>query len=379
MHAVLDQLGKTSLPHHQALEVFSAKALAARDYLTAFKLADRRCRIEPPPLAHCYVLRADASFNLGDTIAARSDLVDALRIVPDNLAALRRLFAWGTSAERETAAMSLITREPDLRLLRAAVALLFENGRRRHASLSVFDQVIRGWVAWEAGEQIELRIASSDHLLTSPLTADPFHALATEEIKATSFTLARPKSSSPQTVSLSIDGDTFMSRRIAPNLAMTNAPRPEPARAPASDTTLPAVIVPVYDDFAATKACLDSLLADPGCGNDFRVAIIDDASPDQAIAEHLQKLSDLPFVELLVNDVNLGFVGSINRALASIPLGDVLLLNADTLVPPALSAGCAESHTAPRISAPWCRSPTTAASPTFPFHIMPIRSAAMTM
>src|SRR3979411_1159829 len=180
MHAVLDELGKTSLPHHQALEVFSAKALAARDYLTAFKLADRRCRIEPAPLAHCYVLRADASFNLGDAIAARADLVDALRIVPDDLAALRRLFGWGSSAERETAAMSLITADTDLRLLRAAVEFLFENGRRPLVSLSVFDQVIRGWVAWGAREEVVLRIASSDHLLTSLLTADPFHALATK-------------------------------------------------------------------------------------------------------------------------------------------------------------------------------------------------------
>ena len=334
MHAVLDELGKTSLPHHQALEVFSAKALAARDYLTAFKLADRRCRIEPPPLAHCYVLRADASFNLGDAIAARADLVDALRIVPDDLAALRRLFGWGSPTERETAAMSLITTETDLRLLRAAVEFLFENGRRRLVSLSVFDRVIRGWVAWGAREEVVLRIASSDHLLTSPLAADPFHALATKEIKAASFTLARPASSSPQTVSLSIDGHTFMSRRIAPNLAMTDGPPSQPALAIPSDTTLPTVIVPVYDDFAATKACLDSLLANTGCGVNFRVVIVDDASPNQAITEHLQTLSRLPFVELLVNDVNLGFVGSINRALASIPIGDVLLLNADTLVPP---------------------------------------------
>jgi O-antigen biosynthesis protein len=334
MHAVLDELGRTSLPPHQALEVLSAKALAERDYLTAFKLADRRCRIEPPSLAHCYVLRADASHHLGNCAAARADLLDALRIAPNDLAALRRLFVWGSFEQRQSAAMSLISAETDVRRLRDAVKLLFANGRRRHANLLIFDRYVRGWVAWDAGEEIELSIASSDHRLTSPLAADPFHALATEEIKATSFELARPSSASPQTVSLGIDGRCFYSRRIAPNLVAADAPPSRPAVASRGYNALPTVIIPVYDDVDATKACLDSLLADPGCGRDFRILMVDDASPDHAITEHLQTICHLPFFELIVNDVNLGFVGSINRALASIQDSDVLLLNADTLVPP---------------------------------------------
>src|SRR5262249_15801465 len=64
------------------------------------------------------------------------------------------------------------------------------------------------------------------------------------------------------------------------------------------------------------------------------IVLIDDMSPDEAIARHLQMLSRLPFVDVVVNDVNLGFVGSINRALEFVPHGDVLLLNADTIVPP---------------------------------------------
>jgi GT2 family glycosyltransferase len=334
MHAVLDELGKTPLPHHQALEVLSAKALAARDYLTAFKLADRRCRIDPAPLAHCYVLRADASFNLGDADAARTDLNDALRIAPEDLAALRRLFAWGSPEERRSAAMSLIKSETDIRSLRAAVELLFEAGQRRHASVSVFDRLIKGWVVWHAGEQVEFSIVSNDQLITSAFAADPFHALANREIKAACFELARPSSASPQTVSVAIDGRNFFSRRIAPNLTVAEAPQHRPALVPRDDGARPTVIIPVYDDFGATRACLDSLFADPGCGRDFRVVLIDDASPDGAIRQHLRILSRLPFVDLIVNEVNLGFVGSINRALEFVPHCDVLLLNADTIVPP---------------------------------------------
>jgi O-antigen biosynthesis protein len=334
MHAVLDELGKTPLPHHQALEVLSAKALAARDYLTAFKLADRRCRIDPAPLAHCYVLRADASFNLGDADAARADLNDALRIAPEDLAALRRLFAWGSPEERRSAAMSLIKSETDIRSLRAAVELLFKAGQRRHASVSVFDRLIKGWVAWDADEQVELSIASTDQLITSVVAADPFHALATEEIKAAYFELARPASASPQRVSLAIDGCSFFSKRIAPNLVAVDVPPSRPSAVLRNEEAKPAVIIPVYDDVAATTACLESLLNDPDCGRDYRIVLIDDMSPDEAITRHLQTLSRLPFVELIVNEANLGFVGSINRALEFVPHGDVLLLNADTIVPP---------------------------------------------
>ncbi len=39
-------------------------------------------------------------------------------------------------------------------------------------------------------------------------------------------------------------------------------------------------------------------------------------------------------VTLLTNPFNLGFVGSVNRALLTIPQGDILLLNADAILPP---------------------------------------------
>ncbi|MEO6779464.1 MAG: hypothetical protein ABI407_00675, partial [Bradyrhizobium sp.] len=57
-------------PHHQALEIVAANALAAKDFVAAFQYADRRCRIEPAALAHCYVLRAEAAYNIGETKAA---------------------------------------------------------------------------------------------------------------------------------------------------------------------------------------------------------------------------------------------------------------------------------------------------------------------
>ena len=52
-----------------------------------------------------------------------------------------------------------------------------------------------------------------------------------------------------------------------------------------------------------------------------------------AIAKHLAALAAEDCIEVVINARNLGFSGSVNRALAQIQQGDVILLNADTIVP----------------------------------------------
>jgi GT2 family glycosyltransferase len=103
------------------------------------------------------------------------------------------------------------------------------------------------------------------------------------------------------------------------------------------------VIVPVYADRDATIACFESLLKsgptftkerpNPAQGS-FRILAVDDASPDPALRRFLEQLADSNRIDLLVNSENLGFIGSVNRALAELSQGDAILLNADTLVPP---------------------------------------------
>src|SRR5262249_61385308 len=78
-------------PHHQSLELLAARALAEGDFASAFRLADRRCRIFPWPEPHSYVLRSEASFAIGNVPAAISDLIKALTIAPDSISAQRRL------------------------------------------------------------------------------------------------------------------------------------------------------------------------------------------------------------------------------------------------------------------------------------------------
>jgi GT2 family glycosyltransferase len=336
MGAVTNQLITSQQPHHQVLEILAAKALAGRDFVTAFKFADRRCRIDPPPLAHSYVLRAEAAYNIGDKSKALADVRSALEISPHDAAATRRLFNWADDHERDSAALNLIAHDQDVPTLRAAIKALALVGKRRLASVSIFDEYVAGWAAWDQDDATELAIFSENGEVTSLLAPDPFHPLSSHSVYATAFRVARPPSRSPQMVSISLRGEAFYSRRMAPNLSKQSKGSEEshPGRRLTSHDQRPTVIVPVYADYNATKTCLESLLADDRAGKTYRIMIVDDASPEPELSDYISGLSQHPNVSVLTNRINLGFVGSINRALSRLSGGDIVLLNADTIVPP---------------------------------------------
>jgi GT2 family glycosyltransferase len=93
-----------------------------------------------------------------------------------------------------------------------------------------------------------------------------------------------------------------------------------------------AIVVPVYNAPQAVRACLDSVLAHTRGAA--RLIVIDDASPDADVAALLQTYRGRRGVELLRNEVNLGFTATANRGIAAAGRADVVLLNADTEVAP---------------------------------------------
>jgi GT2 family glycosyltransferase len=93
------------------------------------------------------------------------------------------------------------------------------------------------------------------------------------------------------------------------------------------------VIVPVYDDFHATRVCLASLLHSRRCSSfKFDILIVWDHGPDAQILAWLQRLAGKHDLTLLSTPHNLGFLGAVNHALRHVGNGDVVLLNADTIV-----------------------------------------------
>ena len=91
------------------------------------------------------------------------------------------------------------------------------------------------------------------------------------------------------------------------------------------------VVVPVYNAPADVRACVASVLAHLRA--DVRLVLIDDASPDPAIAAYFAELERLahPQLVLLRNEHNLGFTGTANRGM-QLSGANVVLLNSDTIV-----------------------------------------------
>jgi len=91
------------------------------------------------------------------------------------------------------------------------------------------------------------------------------------------------------------------------------------------------VIIPCYNDYHVTMACLYSVLMarnDTPC----EVVVINDASPEPCLRSALRELSEKGFVTLLEHAENRGFVVSANEGMAMHADRHVLLLNADTIV-----------------------------------------------
>ncbi len=91
------------------------------------------------------------------------------------------------------------------------------------------------------------------------------------------------------------------------------------------------VIIPVYRGIEETARCIDSVY-ESTCSHPFRLIVINDCSPELAMSAYLEEAAARYGFELLVNEVNLGFVGTVNRGMALSSLNDVLLLNSDTEV-----------------------------------------------
>jgi GT2 family glycosyltransferase len=92
------------------------------------------------------------------------------------------------------------------------------------------------------------------------------------------------------------------------------------------------IVVPVYNAPMLVARCLDSVLAHTT--GRARLIVIDDASPDPAVAPMLARYVDIARVCLLHNESNRGFTATANRGIGTAGAADVVLLNADTEVGP---------------------------------------------
>ncbi len=90
------------------------------------------------------------------------------------------------------------------------------------------------------------------------------------------------------------------------------------------------IVIPVYDGFEETVQCLDSVLSSDLGGA--HVIVINDCSPNAKLSQWLRSNATTGRFKLIENEINLGFVATVNKGIALHPERDVLLLNSDTIV-----------------------------------------------
>jgi GT2 family glycosyltransferase/glycosyltransferase involved in cell wall biosynthesis len=89
------------------------------------------------------------------------------------------------------------------------------------------------------------------------------------------------------------------------------------------------IVIPVFNQFLFTQACLASLQEHQGTER-FEVIIVDDCSTDQTVAA----IPQIPGVVYLCNEKNSGFIASCNRGAQTARGRYLVFLNNDTLVKP---------------------------------------------
>jgi GT2 family glycosyltransferase len=317
----------------EALGRAAAELLSHGDFSAAFALADRRCRVIVPSARDLF-LRARAHKGAGRLEAAQRDLVAALALDPTDPALDRAALGWGEGTSRREAAERIAARaSSSWALRRRAAAALFENGTAIVHRLRRDGLGVSGWIAWAGGAPLQIDMTDAGEPQSFSVEPDPDHPLATAAIAAAEVVIEAPGEGRRVLRLATAEG---ASARVEPEVEPLRVPRERPhrpAREPRDEAPFVTVIVPVYEDFAATRACLDSLAAArPAC--DHRILVVDDASPNAEIAAYLDAAAAGGAFELIRNGANLGFAASVNKALALSPRGDALLLNADALLPP---------------------------------------------
>ena len=343
--------------HAAALERLAVQALAEGDLAAAWRHADRRCRIAPVAGAHHFTLRADASYRVGAHREALVDLARALELEPDDLAANRRMLAWAVGEAQQAAARILLRRDTDPDVLATAIRLLKRPRGSAFAGAAATDAMVTGWAAWAGTIGPKVTIEDGDRAEVTTVEENGDHPLAACLGHAASFALARPRSAWAQTLRITLGRRTLFDASLRPNDMSQGRALPFPLwenegepDACAGGRPTVTVVVPVYSDYESTKTCLNSVAAELARVPAARAIVVNDATPEPRIAALAAQLSGIPAFTSLTNPRNLGFAGAVNRALNVTPHGDVVLLNADTVLPPgSLARLAAAARSAPDI------------------------------
>ncbi len=283
------------------------------------------------PGARDLLLRSEAARRAGFPDFANADLEAAARVDPNDPLVNAALLNFGPPSSRVRAARLILRGlSVERSLLVGAIELLITEGAGVLTELDWTENVLTGWVAWDRSARVEMRVEGEFGESRRWLEGDPEHRLRGEGHSVCDVELGDESG-------LIRSVDFLLAERI-----VARAPPPPPREGEAiafrsaieSDATARVnVIVPAYENYEATVACLESLAAQRS-KIEMAVVVVDDASPNARLSAVLHTVCANNKWAFVRNNQNLGFAGAVNRALRGCGAGDVLLVNADTLLPP---------------------------------------------
>ncbi len=209
---------------------------------------------------------------------------------------------------------------------------LSEKGTPLEGSVGIHADHLRGWAWLPKGENIRFAASpSAPHLPPGNIRSTAFGAHILHEID---IPLAEHKSPYKLSVTASsrhIHGSPLICSPLSSASPSSLSPLLTKKKTP----SMPActVVIPCYDGYRETLSCIASVFASLK-HNTTRVLVmlVWDNGPNADLYKKLQRLTVRKNCSLFTTPCNMGFLASVNFALARIPQGDCILLNADTLV-----------------------------------------------
>ncbi|EFW81945.1 Glycosyl transferase family protein [Pseudomonas savastanoi pv. glycinea] len=296
--------------------------------------------------AHAFPLRADTHALLGRSIIAAGHsslanlyLTSAWQKMPEDPSL--RMMLWQARSQSEVPEdlrRIILAHLPDitaanelafvLRLLAAQTGLPGTIGVVRYLPDA---QEIHGWaidlnnVHTPASLQLE-----ANGQLINMLASAPHPLLTAAGLPATHGGIRIKVPNATPSVQVRFDNGTALLG--SPVSAMPTFVAP-PATLKVGDKQPVDVLIPVYDGLSETLECINSALEARKLNRTpHRLVVIEDATPVPALRKALKVLAGKGKITLVQNPINLGFIRSMNRAMALSPRQDVVWLNADTRV-----------------------------------------------
>lgn len=313
--------------HRAALPTLATWLCRQGRFADALMLLERHRRTGPDT-ASCRLLEAWCRREIVGQRASLAPLRRAFALDPTDAAVqcacLRGLVEAGEIVEAVRVGNTLLRSARDRTALREALDLI-------EPDWSVFGDVrrvgqrIEGWIMWRGGAPSRRLAVTVDGEPAEWVIEAPRGGAGAGEAVVVDLAAPWPDDATVVDLRDAASGRTLRGSPLVDEAALGDLPE--------GDTSAQVtIIVPVYDNSVATRACFESLL-DDDCSVPRRILAVDDASPDPAIRVMLDRLARSGAIELLRNPANLGFIRAVNRALDRITDEDVVLLNADTVVP----------------------------------------------